>query len=118
MNNIEETIRALIAASYSNTFIGDGSIDMDDCQWIRADSGISRVHFDKETYDYPKYSIYVRARNNADAKQKVNDIYHMLHNYVGDNFVILTDRLPRFVGRDAKDRAIYSFRVEYQLGGY
>lgn len=115
---IEETIRALIEASYNKTYIGDGPIDVDDCQWIKADSGASKVHFDKETYDYPKYIIYVRARNNADAKQRIENIYHMLHNYAGNGFVILTSRLPRFVGRDAKDRALYSFRVEYQLGGY
>lgn len=115
---IEETIRALIEASYTHTYIGQGPIDVDDCQWVKADSGISSVHFDKKTYDYPKYTIYVRARNNATAKQRVENIYHMLHNYTGSGFVILTDRLPRFVGRDAKDRALYSFRVEYQLGGY
>lgn len=115
---IEETIRALIGASYNETYIGDCPVDVDDCQWIKADSGVSKVHFDKETYDYPKYTIYVRARNNADAKQRVENIYHMLNNYTGNGFVILTSRLPRFVGRDAKDRALYSFRVEYQLGGY
>ena len=102
---IEETIRALIESSYKNTYIGDCSIDIDDCQWIRA-------------YDQPKYTIYVRARNNADAKKRVEKIYHILNNYVGQGFVILTDTLPRYNGRDTKDRAIYSFRVEYQLGGY
>jgi hypothetical protein len=56
---IEETIRALIVPSYENTYIGDASIDVDDCQWIRPNSGRSDVHFDKETYDYPKYTIYV-----------------------------------------------------------
>ena len=115
---IEETIRALIIPSYENTYIGDASIDVDDCQWIRPNSGRSDVHFDKETYDYPKYTIYVRARNNADAKKRVDAIYHLLNNYVGQGFVILTDNLPRYNGRDDKDRAIYSFRVEYQLGGY
>ena len=115
---IEETIRALIESSYKNTYIGDGSIDVDDCQWIRANAGRSDVHFDKQTYDYPKYTIYVRARNNADAKKRVKNIYHILDNYVGQGFVILTDTLTRYNGRDTKDRAIYSFRVEYQLGGY
>lgn len=115
---IEETIRALIMSSYKNTFIGDGPIDVDDCQWIRANSGKSDVHFNKETYDYPVYTIYVRARNNADAKKRVDAIYHMLQNYTGQGFVILTNRLPLYNGRDEKDRAIYSFRVEYQLGGY
>lgn len=115
---IEETIRALIEPSYKHTYIGDASIDIDDCQWIRSNSGISRNHFDKNTYDYPKYTIYVRARNNATAKQKVNNIYHMLKNYTGSGFVILADSLPRYNGRDTKDRAVYSFRVEYQLGGY
>lgn len=115
---IEETIRALITPSYKHTYIGDAPIDVDDCQWIKANSGSSKVHFEKDTYDYPKYTIYVRARNNANAKQRIEVIYHILHNYVGATFVILTDRLPIYNGRDAKDRAIYSFKIEYQLGGY
>lgn len=115
---IEETIRALIESSYKHTYIGDAPIDVNDCQWIRSNSGSSKVHFEKSTYDYPKYTIYVRARNNADAKQRVEAIYHILNNYTGVHFVILTSRLPMYNGRDTKDRAIYSFRVEYQLGGY
>ena len=115
---IEETIRALISASYPHTYIGDASTDVEDCQWIRALSGSSDVHFDKKTYDHPRYAIYVRARSNATAKQRVENIYKMLANYVGQGFVILTADLPRYNGRDANDRAIYSFRVEYQLGGY
>ena len=64
---IEETIRALIESSYKNTYIGDASIDVDDCQWIRSNSGRSDVHFDKETYDYPKYTIrYITAANQID----------------------------------------------------
>lgn len=115
---IEEIIRALIESAYKPVYIGEGPIDVDNCQWIRSNSGRSDVHFDKETYDYPNYTIYVRARNNQDAKQRIDKIYHILNNYVGANFVILTDRLPRYNGRDEKDRAIYSFRIEYQLGGY
>lgn len=115
---IEETIRALIQRTYNNVFIGEAPIDVDECVVVRATSGYSRVYFDKDTYDYPNYTIYVRSGNNQRAKQLVDQVYHSLVNYTGNGFVILTDRLPRFVGRDEKNRALYSFKVEYQLGGY
>lgn len=115
---IEETIRALIVASYENVFIGEAPIDKDNCQWIKASAGSSTVHFDKETYDYPHYTIYVRGANNQETKNRVNKIYRILNNFVGNEFVILTRQLPRFAGKDQKHRSIYSFGIEYQLGGY
>ena len=115
---IEETIRSLIQRTYNNVYIGEAPIDVDECVVIRATSGSSKVHFTKETYDYPSYTIYVRSGNNKRSKELVDQVYHTLVNYTGFNFVILTDRLPRFVGRDEKNRALYSFKVEYQLGGY
>lgn len=115
---IEETIRALIVPTCKDTYIGEAPIDKDNCQWIRASAGSSIVHFDKETYDYPHYTIYVRGANNQEAKKRVDDVYHLLNNYTGQGFVILTRQLPRFIGKDQKHRSLYSFRIEYQLGGY
>lgn len=114
---VEETIRALIA-SYAKTYIGEAPIDKDDCQWIKASAGSSTVHFNKETYDYPHFTIYVRGADNQEAKERTNNVYHSLNNYIGQGFVILTRQLPRFIGKDQKHRSIYSFRIEYQLGGY
>ena len=118
MNNVEETIRSLMLAADPIVYIGDAPIDVDDCSWVRASGGTSQVHFDKETYDYPSYIVYTRGVNNVDAKYKINKIYDLLKNYVGQGFVILVRQLPRYTGRDQKHRAHYSIRVEYQLGGY
>ena len=73
---IEETIRALILKSCKDTYIGEAPMDNDNCQWIKASAGSSVVHFDKETYDYPHYTIYVRGANNQEAKDRMNVIYH------------------------------------------
>ena len=113
---VEENIKAIMDTP--NTYIGEAPIDVDNCQWITTSGGTSRVHFDHNTYDYPKYSIAVRGTSNEEAKQRVDAIYHKLQNYVGDGFAILISRLPRFVGRDNKYRTIYSITIEYQIGGY
>lgn len=118
MLQIEETIRSLILSADPRVYIGEASIDVDDCSWIVSVSGRSNVHFNKETYDYPSYIVYVRGVDNKEAKARVDKVYHKLNNYTGSSFVILTKQLPRYVGRDQKHRAIYSFRIEYQLGGY
>lgn len=113
---IEEIIRNII--DLPKTYIGEAPLDVYECQWIRSLSGKSKTFFDKDTYDYPEFNIYVRDTSNAVAKERVDSIYHKLKNYVGANYVILANRLPHFVGRDNKYRAIYAFKIEYQLGGY
>lgn len=115
---IEETIKALIEAHHNPVYIGDAPIDVDDVQWLRSTTGLTDVFFDKNTYDYPNYIVYARGVNNRETKDRIESIYHILLNYVGSGFVILAKQLPRYVGRDKKHRAIYSFRIEYQLGGY
>ena len=118
MAGIEETIRALMLPSCSHTYIGDAPVDVDECAWVRADSGNIKNHFDKSTYDYPTYVVYVRAKDNESSKGRIYDIYHILNNYVGEGFIIVAENLPRYNGRDNKHRATYSFRITYQLGGY
>lgn len=115
---IEETISVIIKNVYSNVYIGDAPLEVNDCVWIKAASGRPEVYFDKDTYDYPNYIVYARGVNNKDAKDVIEKVYHALHMYVGTNFVILAKQLPVYSGRDQKHRAHYSFRIEYQLGGY
>ena len=115
---IEETIRAIIVPVYPNVYISAAPVDLDSCVWIRAAAGTSIVHFEKTTYDRLEFTIGVRDLKNAKALDTVDGVYHLLANYVGKGFVILAKRLPHFVGRDAKDRAVYSFQIEYQIGGY
>lgn len=118
MTGIAEIIRTIMLPADSKVYIGDASIDVDNCSWIITSSGKSLVHFNKDTYDYPNYIVYVRGVNNREVNIRVDNIYQLLNNYVGDGFVILTKQLPSYIGRDQKHRAIYSFRIEYQLGGY
>ena len=112
----EEQIRSII--NLPNTYIGEAPIDVDDCQWIRLGSGVSRIHFAKETYDKPHFSIVCRGVKNREVQERTRQIYNTIKNYVGNGFVIIIARLPHFVGRDDKGRTLYSFRIEYQLGGY
>ena len=113
---MEEIIKNLI--NLDNTYIGEAPVDIDDCQWISFQSGVSEDHFEGDTYDRPEYKITVRNTNNYKAKQIINDIYHKLKNYVGANYVIIIDRLPYYLNRDVKYRSLYALKIEIQLGGY
>ena len=114
---IEEKLVSIV--NLKNTYIGEGPIDVDDCQWIRATSGTSKVHFLKDTYDRPTYSIYVRGKNNQEAHKRLEVIYKRLKCYTEQpDVAILITRLPTFVGRDDKNRSVYTFQLEYQTGGY
>lgn len=113
---MEEIIKNIIGLN--NTYIGEAPIDVDECQWIRVMSGRSEVHFEKDTYDHLYYSICCRGKSNQEAKNRIKQMYDALKNYTGQNYVILIERTPYYVGRDDKYRAIYKFEIEYQLGGF
>lgn len=113
---IEEKLVELI--DLPNTYIGEPPVDVDNCQWLRAIGGETLIHFGKDTYDEPRYTIYVRDESNQEALKLTNDLYHKLSNYVEDNFAITMLRLPLFVGRDEKYRSVYSLQIECHLGGY
>lgn len=113
---MEEIIRDLI--NMDNTFIGEAPSEIDNCQWIVFQSGVSDNHFGKDTYDKPEYKIYVRNTSNEEAKRLINEIYHRLKNLVGSNYVIIIDRLPYYINRDIKYRSLYALKIEIQLGGY
>lgn len=113
---IEQTIVDII--NTKNTFIGNLAMDIDNCQCVKSMSGSIKHHFGCTTYDYPKFIVYVRGTNNKETLERAKQIYDKVKHYVGDGFVIFSIRLPMFVGRDAKDRSVYNFQLEYQLGGY
>lgn len=113
---IEERLKQLL--DLPQTYIGEAPVDVDNCQWIRASSGVSRVHFNKDTYDKPAYSIYVRGKNNQETKARTKEVYDSLKNYADASCAVLITRLPTFLGNDDKYRSVYTFRLEYQLGGY
>lgn len=116
MLGVEEIIRNII--SIENTYIGEAPIDVDNCQWIKQMSGASNIHFNGDTYDSPAYNIYCRGTSNKEVLERVQKVYDNLKNHIGANYIIIIRRLPYFVGRDDKYRTIYSFKIEYQLGGY
>lgn len=113
---IEEQIRDIIGLE--NTYIGEAPIDVDNCQWIEASSGSSKMHFGKSSYDYLEFPIFFRGTNQQETKQRVDTAYRNLRAYTGGNFVILPTGLPDFLGRDDKYRVVFHIVVEYQTGGF
>lgn len=101
-----------------NTYIGDASYDVDNCQWIAQAGGGSLVHFNRDTYDYVDYSVSVRNKSNKVALEIIKTIYDKLKNYAGESFSIIISRLPSYLGKDDKNRVVYTCYIQYQLGGY
>ena len=116
MMNVEEILCDVI--NLNNTYIGEGPIDIDNCQWIRSTSGPSEDHFDKNTYDKFSFRVYVRGTSNEESKQRMDSIYKKLKSYIGANYVIVVNRLPHYMGSDVKYRHLYALNIEFQLGGY
>lgn len=114
--NIEELIKSYI--TYSDTYIGEAPYDKDVCQWIRLSSGNPKVHFGTETFDKVYYSIYIRGNNNQETSTRTKTIYDTLKTIIECEGALITSRLPSFVGRDDKNRSVYTFQLEFQLGGY
>ena len=112
----EERIKQLI--NLPDTYIGEAPIAVDDCQWIRPSAGSTTVHFCKGTYDRPAFSIYVHDKENAKALKRTKELFERIRNWSDSTSAILARRLPSFVGKDEKHRSVYTFSVEYQLGGY
>lgn len=104
--------------SLPNTYIGEAAIAVDNCQWVRMNAGVSRVHFSKAVYDKPTFSIYVRAKSNEEASTRIHDVFNKIRNYTDGGCAIVATRLPSFVGKDEKHRSVYTFQIEYQTGGY
>lgn len=116
MIDVEEILYSII--NLTNTYYGEGPLDIDNCQWIMRTSGPSDDHFNKDTYDRLGFKIYVRRKSNEESKNIVNDIYKKLKSYVGYGFVIIVNRLPYYIGSDVKYRHLYSLNIEFQIGGY
>ena len=113
---LEEQLVNII--NLSNTYIGDSPIAVDNCQWIRTSSGMSRTYFGKENYDYPVFSIYIRGTDNKEVSQRAYDIYTRIRNWSDSISGLIARRDPRYIGRDDKYRSIYTFQLEFQTGGY
>lgn len=110
--NKAETIRAII--NRPNTYIGEAPIDVANCQWIRLNAGDPQTFFGKDVYEHMHFMIMARGELNAEVKTRIFEIYYKLQNFVGTEFAIVMNRIPHYVGRDDKDRAIYGFSLDYQ----
>lgn len=113
---IEQKLFQLI--NRPSTYIGEAPIGVDNCQWIRATAGSTKVHFAKGNYDRPTYSIYVRDLDNSEACKRIKEIFEVIRNYTDAISAIIATRLPQFVGKDDKHRSVYVFQIEYQSGRY
>lgn len=113
---LADKIKKLI--NLPDTYIGEAPIAIDSCQWIRPTAGDSTVYFDKNTFDRPTFSIYIRDKVNANAAERVRTIFKNIRNYTDSLSSIIVRRLPSFIGKDEKHRSVYVFSIEYQTGGY
>lgn len=113
---IEQKISQLL--NTPETFIGEAPTGKDNCQWIRAGAGSTKVHFAKGNYDKPSFSIYVRGVENEETCERTNLLFNRIRNYTDAGCEIIATRLPQFVGKDDKHRSVYVFQIEYQSGRY
>lgn len=100
-----------------NTYLGEAPLEINNCQWIVTSSGTSSIFFGKETIDKPEYAIYVRDENNHEASVRAQECLKKLQNWNDEHNALIVLRLPNYVGRDEKQRSVYSFRIQFILGG-
>lgn len=100
-----------------DTYLGDAPPEKDTCQWIKTSSGTSRTFFGKQTIDNPEYAVYLRDPNNQAVSARAQSCFKKLQNWHDGTRALVASRLPTYVGRDEKHRCIYSFRVQFILGG-
>lgn len=112
---VEELIVQLI--NLPDTYIGEAPVDSDTCQWLLCSSGASTVFFGLNTVDKPEYAVYARASSNKVANDNIQLCLKNLRNWNDGHSALLITRMPAYVGRDEKHRCVYSFRVQFVVGG-
>lgn len=100
-----------------NTYLGEAPPEVNTCQWIVTSSGFSDTFFGKRTIDMPEYAVYVRDELNGAASARIQECLKKLQNWNDEHNALLVSRLPAYVGRDEKHRSVYSFRVQFIIGG-
>ena len=100
-----------------NTYIGEAPPGNDSCQWVSLSAGTSKTFFGRETIDSPEYVIYVRDQSNQAASERIQLCYKKLQNWNDENKALKVTRLPKYVGRDDKHRCVFSFRIQFIIGG-
>lgn len=100
-----------------NTYIGEAPLEEDNCQWIILSSGMSKTFFGRKTINNPEYAVYVRDKSNEAASNRIQSCFKKLQNWNDEYNAIAIRRLPRYVGRDEKHRCVYSFRIQFIIGG-
>lgn len=100
-----------------NTYLGEAPPEVNTCQWIVTSSGSSDTFFGRSTIDRPEYAVYVRDDNNGMASARAQECFKKLQNWNDEHNALIISRLPSYVGRDEKHRSVYSFRVQFIIGG-
>lgn len=100
-----------------NTFIGEAPPGENTCQWISLSSGTSKTFFGLKTIDSPEYAIYVRDPSNEVANERAQVCFKKLQNWNDAHRALAVSRLPAYVGKDDKHRSVYSFRIQFIIGG-
>lgn len=100
-----------------NTYIGEAPPSVDSCQWVVSSSGFSNTFFGKSTINKPEYAVYVRDNSNNEANTRAQKCFKKLQNWNDENNALIATRLPSYVGRDEKHRSVYSFRIQFIIGG-
>lgn len=100
-----------------NTYIGEAPPEIDKCQWIVLSSGASNTYFGRKTINSPEYAIYARSPSNKEASDCIQSCFKKLQNWNDEHYAISIKRIPRYVGRDDKHRCVYSFRIQFIIGG-
>ena len=100
-----------------NTYIGEAPPGCDKCQWVTLSAGKSDIFFGRRTVDKPEYGVYVRSPNNKDAYDTAQACFKKLQIWNDERRALVVTRPPTYVGRDEKHRSVYSFRVQFIIGG-
>ena len=100
-----------------NTYIGEAPIGTNSCQWVSLSSGMSKSFFGRNTIDSPEYVVYIRDTKNAEASRRAQECFKKIQNWSDGTVALKVSRLPTYVGRDEKHRSVYSFRVQFIIGG-
>lgn len=100
-----------------NTYIGEAPPGVDSCQWVVLSSGTSKVFFGRKTNNRPEYVVYTRDNSNRVAGANAQLCFEKLQLWSDEQRAFVAVRSPTYVGRDEKHRSVYSFRVQFIIGG-
>ena len=100
-----------------NTYVGEAPPERDSCQWVVLSAGVSKTFFGRDTINSPEYAVYVRNSSNREASDTVQACFKKLQNWSDGHRALVVTRTPAYVGKDDKHRSVYTFRIQFIIGG-